>query len=184
MLMPLPLLRPALAGSLLLASAASAHVSLRTPDGGESLPSGAVYVIEWEVAQAHDTIGWTLEYSTAGPNGTFLPIDLAIPPGDITNGAVHQYTWTVPASLPVGTDVWVKVVQDNDKYNDFSDTSNLPAQIVDPPCPFDLNGDGVVNGGDLGLMLALWGTPDGDFNMDGITNGGDLGLMLSAWGSC
>lgn len=35
MLMPLPLLRPALAGSLLLASAASAHVSLRTPNGGD-----------------------------------------------------------------------------------------------------------------------------------------------------
>jgi hypothetical protein len=178
------LTRSALSIPLLVAAAASAHVSLHTPNGGESLPSGSAFVIEWQVAQAHDTIGWTLQYSTTGPNGTFIPIDLAIPAGDFSDGAVHQYTWTVPASLPVGTDVWVKVVQDNDEYNDFFDTSNLPAQVVDAPCPFDLNDDGIVNGGDLGLMLSLWGTIEGDFNMDGITNGGDLGLMLSAWGSC
>jgi hypothetical protein len=178
------LTRSALSIPLLVAAAASAHVSLHTPNGGESLPSGSAYVIEWQVAQAHDTIGWTLEYSTTTHTGPFIPIDLAIPAGDFSDGAVHQYTWTVPASLPIGTNVWVKVVQDNLEYNDFFDTSNLPATIVAPPCPYDLNDDGVIDGGDLGLILALWGTADGDFNMDGITNGGDLGLMLSAWGDC
>ena len=48
-------------------------------------------------------------------------------------------------------------MQDNDKYNDFFDTSNLPAQIVDPPCPFDLNGDGVVGFADLGLLFDAYG---------------------------
>ena len=52
------------------------------------------------------------------------------------------------------------------------------------PCPEDLNGDGQVNGADLGLMLGAWGTPDGDINDDGITNGADLGLLLGAWGPC
>ncbi len=47
--------------------------------------------------------------------------------------------------------------------------------------PADLNGDGVVNGADLGLLLAAWGTPDGDINGDGTTDGADLGLLLGSW---
>ena len=51
-------------------------------------------------------------------------------------------------------------------------------------CPGDLNDDGAVNGGDLGLLLAAWGGPGGDINGDGVTDGGDLGLLLSYWGDC
>ena len=47
----------------------------------------------------------------------------------------------------------------------------------------DLNGDGVVDGADLGLALAGWGTPSGDVNGDGTTDGADLGLILAAWTS-
>ena len=46
-----------------------------------------------------------------------------------------------------------------------------------------MNGDGTVNGADLGLLLAAWGTDGGDFNGDGTTNGADLGLLLAAWGT-
>lgn len=52
-----------------------------------------------------------------------------------------------------------------------------------PDNPYDLNFDGCVNGGDMGILLALWGGTAGDFNGDGITNGGDLGLLLTAWDS-
>jgi hypothetical protein len=52
---------------------------------------------------------------------------------------------------------------------------------VVPPAPADLNGDGVVDGGDLGLLLAAWGTPDADLNGDGTTDGADLGILLSEW---
>jgi len=52
------------------------------------------------------------------------------------------------------------------------------------PCPEDLNGDGIVNGADLGLLLGAWGTSGEDINGDGLTNGADLGLMLGAWGDC
>jgi len=46
----------------------------------------------------------------------------------------------------------------------------------------DLNGDGLVNGADLGLLLSNWGgTGIGDLNVDGDVNGADLGLLLSAW---
>jgi hypothetical protein len=54
-------------------------------------------------------------------------------------------------------------------------------------CLADLSGDGVVNGADLGLMLAAWnavGENSADLNFDGVVGGADLGLLLSAWGVC
>ena len=52
-------------------------------------------------------------------------------------------------------------------------------------CPADLDGNGSVNGADLGLLLSAWGsdTYDVDGNGDGV-NGSDLGIMLGAWGGC
>ncbi len=47
----------------------------------------------------------------------------------------------------------------------------------------DLNGDNVVNGADLGLLLAAWNSndPAADLNDDGNVDGADLGLLLGAW---
>ena len=48
--------------------------------------------------------------------------------------------------------------------------------------PADLNGDGDVDGADLGLLLGGWEQPGPtDLNGDGTTNGADLGLLLSSW---
>ncbi len=58
-------------------------------------------------------------------------------------------------------------------------------QVLVPTGPLvlgDLNGDGVVNGGDLGILLLNWGTNGlGDLNQDGIVDGADLGDLLNAW---
>jgi CxxC motif-containing protein (DUF1111 family) len=60
----------------------------------------------------------------------------------------------------------------------------VPDECV--PCRGDLNSDRIVNGADLGSLLAVWGQSDvpGDLNLDGIVNGADLGAMLAAWGGC
>ena len=49
----------------------------------------------------------------------------------------------------------------------------------------DFNGDGLVNGADLGIMLGAWGTddPEVDLNGDGIVDGADLGIELGLWTS-
>jgi len=53
------------------------------------------------------------------------------------------------------------------------------------PCPADLNGDGVVDGADLGILLSAWGGSGvGDLNGDGVVDGADLGGLLSEWGAC
>lgn len=66
------------------------------------------------------------------------------------------------------------------------ETVDLDAVILRGPCTADLNGDGDVNGADLGLLLAAWGSsdPTADLNGDGDVNGADLGLLLAAWGAC
>jgi len=55
-----------------------------------------------------------------------------------------------------------------------------------PACPADLDGNGVVDGADLGELLALWGTADGSADLDGngVVDGADLGELLAAWGDC
>jgi len=55
-------------------------------------------------------------------------------------------------------------------------------ECVQTGCPEDLNDDGIVNGADIGLLVAAWGTPDGDVNGDGNTDGADMGLMIAAFG--
>jgi hypothetical protein len=63
------------------------------------------------------------------------------------------------------------------------DDFRVDAFICDNSIPEDLNGDGAVNGADLGLLLSNWGgAGTGDFNNDGTVDGADLGALLSAWG--
>lgn len=57
----------------------------------------------------------------------------------------------------------------------------------DLPILGDLNGDGLVNGIDLAVVLGTWG-PCGsgsciaDINRDGVVNGADLSIVLGNWG--
>jgi hypothetical protein len=66
---------------------------------------------------------------------------------------------------------------------DACSTRNVTVEFVDP-CPADLNGDNIVNGLDLGLVLAAWGTPKQDITGDAVTDGTDLGILLASWGAC
>jgi hypothetical protein len=67
------------------------------------------------------------------------------------------------------------------------DGGNSITEECDKDCPADFNGDGEVNGGDLGVFLVEWGECAGcaaDLNGDGFVDGGDLGAFLAAWGPC
>lgn len=58
----------------------------------------------------------------------------------------------------------------------------------DCPCLGDFDGNGIIDGGDLGLLLGQWGVIGGvggaDLNFDGVVNGADLGILLGNWGEC
>lgn len=50
--------------------------------------------------------------------------------------------------------------------------------------PADFNGDGIINGIDLSILLGNWsGSGQGDANGDGAVNGTDLSILLASWGS-
>ena len=53
-----------------------------------------------------------------------------------------------------------------------------------PTPPGDLNGDGHIDGADLGILLSAWGTLDlGDLNDSGPMDGSGLVVLLSRWGA-
>jgi hypothetical protein len=55
-----------------------------------------------------------------------------------------------------------------------------------PVCIGDFDGDGVVDGADLGTLLANWDSDLAlfDLNGDDVVDGIDIGLLLAQWGVC
>jgi len=56
--------------------------------------------------------------------------------------------------------------------------------VTVPPCQGDVNGNGTVDGIDLGILLGGWGTSSGDIDGNGTVDGMDLGILLGNWGPC
>lgn len=90
---------------------------------------------------------------------------------------------TLPSfTLPASGDYYIRIGASD--YQDIQMYS-ISVTIAGGGCPGDLNGDGAINGGDLGSLLGVWGPasnfPPADLNGDGVINGGDLGLLLGCW---
>ena len=92
-----------------------------------------------------------------------------------------------PAAVKVDL-IEILADQDGDSIADIKDNCTLVANTnqrdtngdgYGNACDGDLNNDGIVNAGDLGLFRSVFYTtdPDGDFNGDGIINAGDLGMF-------
>jgi hypothetical protein len=66
------------------------------------------------------------------------------------------------------------------------DSATASFTYVEAACPGDIDGNGVINGGDLGMLLLDWGSDAArsDIDGNGIVNGADVGLLLLAWGPC
>jgi hypothetical protein len=66
--------------------------------------------------------------------------------------------------------------------------NGIPDECENPAtaCPADLDRNGVVEGGDLAILLGAWGSGSAaqDITGDGLIDGSDLATMLGAWGSC
>lgn len=53
------------------------------------------------------------------------------------------------------------------------------------PCAADLNGDGNVDGADVGALLGGWGASgNADIDGSGTADAADLAILLGAWGAC
>lgn len=104
-------------------------------------------------------------------------------------GTGSELTYTL---VPQGSQTRLGVDRDLDGFldGDERDAGSDPADSssVPQPCIGDISPatpDGVVNGGDLGALLAGWGLGGvTDLNGDGTTGAADLAILLSGWGAC
>ena len=122
------------------------------------------------------------EWAPLGLPGAIYP-DTA-PAGGITAGNTPAYNNAfIYEDILLGDFVSIEptVVLPADRW--YIDNITLTADLQSN-CPADLSRDGVVNGGDLAILLAAWGSPSGDISGDGNTNGSDLAILLAAWGPC
>jgi len=91
---------------------------------------------------------------------------------------------TVFTELNAGPNAIVLTVTD---VNGNTSTCGAIVTVVEfePPCIYDLNQDGIVNTGDLSLLLSVFGTGAalGDFNGDEVVNSGDLVAFLVYYGT-
>lgn len=97
-------------------------------------------------------------------------------------GSIEGQPFDLPTYLPPGGTAHLLV---SGTFGEGTVSVSVDAQLVafgEPTAIVgDLNGDGKVNGADLGLLLAAWGTPDGDLDGNGTTGGSDLGVLLANW---
>ncbi|MFO0894960.1 MAG: hypothetical protein U0574_08410 [Phycisphaerales bacterium] len=111
------------------------------------------------------TVGSATKVAQPGFTWPTATLAYSAPSGQSFDKVVVHYQ----SPPPCGCDYGVIFMADN-------------VQVTTAPAPTaDLNADGHVNGADLGILLAGWGTPSGDLNADGTTNGADLGILLAAW---
>ncbi|HMN96854.1 MAG TPA: hypothetical protein PKC43_10170 [Phycisphaerales bacterium] len=109
----------------------------------------------------------------------------SIPEGEFAPSIISV---AIPRGHPgVGQPIGIRLVNLNivdplfpaaDLEVDFDDV-RLEAAPSSPGA--DLDGNGIVDGADLGLLLAAWNTPEADLDGDGTTDGADLGLLLAEW---
>jgi len=144
------------------------------------------------------TIGWrdVGPYADAGgrlPTDFTRPVDPTRGPQDMAGlghlEIIEMYDGSGGGAgidlATIGLD-WIRFVRlsnDGDVSTPEIDAIADVAPDDSPGMPGDLDGNGVVDGIDLGLMLAAWGTDDPAANLDGlgVVGGPDLGLLLAGW---
>ena len=137
----------------------------------ECSPTGQVYVAINNISYLP---GWH-DYDDA----TTVPIAIFEWDADCNNDGIVDFGQIRDGTLPD---------QNGNNIPDTCECTTHPE--LSACCPGDANHDHQINGADVGVLLAYWGsvtanTPLGlDINHDGVVNGADLGLMLSAWGTC
>lgn len=111
--------------------------------------------------------------TSADCNGNDIPDEC-----DIASGAEDCNGNSLPDSCEIASGTAADTNLDG--IPDECQCEEVPAAC----CPADLDGDGIVAGADLALLLGAWGTSELDLDGDGIVAGSDLALILGSWGDC
>ncbi|MFG0274995.1 MAG: hypothetical protein ACF8QF_08055, partial [Phycisphaerales bacterium] len=162
-----------------------------------TLTNNASIVADWrseqplaidDFAASDDTAsgGVALAWSGSGPEGVEIYRAPVFDPdggtriASLPSGASSYFDDTASEGL-VYT-YWARAVE-RQGLGGFSAPDTGVAAPAGEPIPGDLNGDGRVDGSDLGTLLGVWGSADlgADLNADGVVDGSDLGILLGLW---
>lgn len=152
--------------------------------------STVVQVPAPKLAELHLSINMPLELGISGKYAIHGPsINIEADWEDIVlNGAPASVDWSgtlLPGQYTI--QIETKSAGFGPGSGGFCDYS-LSLEVIEPTHAADLDGNGVVNGGDIGVLLANWGGTGGflglvDLDCDGVVDGSDLGLLLANWGT-
>lgn len=127
----------------------------------------------WALATAAGFSGYSLQFAfDGGPVG-----------GVISPSAAFTWQEFSTVIIPAHSTVEISIVNVSGITfpNDFM-LDDISLTLIEQPN--DLNGDGTVDGADLGLLLSMWGPCSGcmaDLDGSGAVDGADLGLLLARW---
>ena len=159
--------------------------SLMSPSFSSTLLSECTWAHWWHNGGGEDEGDvFTVEIRSQG--GDWVLVDVFGPYADASGGWVEN-TIRVADFVTPGSSTMVRFTACDvgegsivEAAVDSFSVGVCPGVLI----PGDLNGDLLVNGLDLSILLSDWGNPDGgdgDANGDGLTDGADLTLVLSYW---
>lgn len=109
-----------------------------------------------------------------GTWATVAPESVALEPGatlDVAAAFDGQ-------GLPPKSSEWLLIARRDDGAAAWATATIVPIGGESP----DLDGDGIVNGADLAVLLSAYGSPGpGDLDGNGTVDGADLSVLLAAW---
>lgn len=159
-------------------------ITVVSPNGGESWQAGVTHTIQWSYTGAPGSMVKIEAYRTAGTALAYFPIVASAPVG---TGGTGAYSWTIPATQPVGSDYKISVTSTtNSSYTDISD--NYFSITAGPSTPAitvtSLNGGETVQAGWTGYMNPniQWhytGNPGANVKIE-LLKGGSLNSVIAA----
>ena len=139
---------------------------------------------------------WYSNNLGGAPNADSMPIEISANGGttwtlveDVAtnNGVWTKRTWRVRDFITPSATVRVRFVARDLATGSLVEAGVDDVRITNIDCVAaiqgDLNGDGLVNAGDLAILLGAWGTTGGvsDINGDGAVDAVDLALLVGNW---
>ena len=148
-------------------------------NGGDTYEPGEMVEVNWLTDDDVSVSNVDLLLSTNGG----ASFDTVIASMTADDGA---FTWTVPDLF--SDQAMIRVLARDGDGNTGGDESDAVFTINGAPaCPTDINGDGLIDTADLGIIIAAFGSHGAglpsDLNGDMAVDTADLGILIAAFGS-
>ena len=140
---------------------------------------------------------WYSNNQGAAPNADSMPVQISNDNGvtwvqleliNTNNNAWTKRSWRVRDFVTPTNRMRVRFIARDLDAGSIVEAAIDDLKITNVDCTADIvgdiNGDGVVNGADLSVLLGAWGSTlsAADLDGDGVVGASDLALLLGAWG--